>query len=214
MVKRDQQGFTLVEFLIATLVTMMVVAGAVSVTSQMQLTYNTQLDRAGARDEARFAADWIAREVRTAGANPYTITTSNCPAAGTAFLPIRLDPDGDGTDDDVRLNADSNPPNGLLGGNAGACTEANEDVTIAHDPGTRVVTRLDNNLGGAPEAMTDSVITQLQFIYLNAARAVTANPATIAFVQIVATAQGQRMDPEAEGFATHTVQSEVRLRAR
>ena len=62
--------------------------------------------------------------------------------------------------------------------------------------------------------MTDSVITGLQFAYLDSNRAVTAVPAAIAFVGVTVTAQATDMNPNTGGFDTITLNSEVRLRSR
>ena len=78
--------------------------------------------------------------------------------------------------DDLRVQADVNPPNGLLGGVGGVCDEAGEDVTIAHDPTAMTITLRDNNLDDNPIAMTDSVITDLRFAYLDANRTPTPSP--------------------------------------
>ena len=150
--------------------------------------------------------------LRSAGSNPYGIVASNCPAAGTAFLAIRRDPNGNAVMDDIRIQSDINPPNALLGGLAAACGEPGEDITIAHDPAAQTITVLDNNLGGAPIPMTDGVITQLQFTYLDANRVVTANENAIAFVQVAVTAQGPNRDRQLGQPATVTLTSEVRIR--
>ncbi len=211
---RDEGGFTLTELLIATLVSLVVLGVAVQVASGVQRGYTRQLDSSAYVEEARFAIDWIERTLRSAGSNPYAITVSNCPAAGTAFVPLRLDPNANGLDDDIRINADIGMPNGLLGGAAGACVEANEDMTIAFDPATQTITQRDNNIDAAPIQMTDGVITGLQFTYLDSNRVVTANPAAIAFVGVVVTAQATAMNAQTGGFDTVTLTSEVRLRSR
>ena len=152
--------------------------------------------------------------MRSAGSNPYAITVSNCPVAGTAFVPLRLDPNANGLDDDLRINADVGLPNGLLGGDAGACVDADEDITIAFDAATQTITRQDNNLDAAPIPMTDSVITGLQLTYLDSDRVATADPAAIAFVGVAVTAQATQMNANTGGFDTITLNSEVRLRSR
>ena len=138
----DERGFTLVELMVGSLVALMVMGAAVMVTSQVQRGYARQLEAAGTAEEARYAVDWIARELKLAGSNPYDITVSDCPRAGTNFLPIQLDPNGNGINDDLRIHMDVGMPNGLLGGSAGACGEPNEDITIAYDPATQTITRL------------------------------------------------------------------------
>ncbi len=209
-----QHGFSLVELLIATLVGSAMLGAALLITDQVSRGYTSQLDGAMVQEEARFALNWIEEALRSAGSNPYGITASNCPAAGTVFLAIRRDPNGNAVMDDIRIQADVNPPNALLGGLAAPCGEPGEDITIAHDPAAQTITLLDNNLGGAPTPMTDGVITQLQFTHLDANRVVTANENAIAFVQVAVTAQGPNRDRQLGQPATVTLTSEVRIRTR
>ena len=117
----DERGFTLVELLVASMVTMVVLGGAVALTSQVQQGYRRQIEQSAAEQEGRYALDWVSRLIRASGNNPYNVVTSDCPSTGTPFAAIVFDPDGDDTDDDIRLQTDANPPDGLLGGPAGAC---------------------------------------------------------------------------------------------
>ena len=211
---RDQRGFTFMELLIASAVTVVTLGVSVQVATQVQRGYTAQLDSSAVEEEARFALDWIERTLRSTGSNPYTVTVSNCPAAGTAFLPLRLDPNANGLDDDLRINADINEPNGLLGGDVGACTEADEDVTIAHDPVANTITLRDNNIDPAPVVMTDASISALLFTFLDVNRAVTADPNAVAFVGVSVTAQAQEKNAQTGLFDTTTLTSEVRLRSR
>ena len=108
----------------------------------------------------------------------------------------------------------NNEPNGLLGGDVGACTEADEDVTIAHDPVANTITLRDNNIDPAPVVMTDTSISALLFTFLDVNRAVTADPNAVAFVGVSVTAQAQEMNAQTGLFDTTTLTSEVRLRSR
>jgi prepilin-type N-terminal cleavage/methylation domain-containing protein len=212
---RDERGFSLVELLIAAAISALVLGATAALAARMQQSYGTDLDDVAVEEEVRFALDWIARLLRAAGSNPYAITVSPCPAAGTAFQALRLDPDGDGIQDDVRIQADINPPNGILVGSAGACTtEPGEDVTIAHDAGAFVITRQDNGVDGTPRAMTDPIVTQLRFTYLDTARAATTDPAVIAYAQVSITGRARAWNAERQQFNTKTLQTEVRLRLR
>ena len=60
---------------------------------------------------------------------------------------IRFDPNGNGQDDDIRIQTDSNPTDGLFGGSAGTCNQTNEDVTIAFNAGANTITVRDNVTG-------------------------------------------------------------------
>ncbi|OFW14990.1 MAG: hypothetical protein A3F70_15650 [Acidobacteria bacterium RIFCSPLOWO2_12_FULL_67_14] len=214
---KDTRGFTLVEFLIAMAITAAVLGGTVALASQIQRSYSTQLDDTTAEEEVRFALDWISQALRNAGTNPYGISVSTC--ASAAFSAITLDPDGDGDDDDVQIHADINPPDGLLGGQPGACGDpvngAGEDVTIAYDPDELVITRQDNNADDDPVTMTEPVIGGLTFTYLNSARVATTDPDLVAYVQVAITARSQaRTSIQAGEAAAYALTTEVRLRTR
>ena len=214
---RGDGGFSLIELLIAALITTTVVGSAAILASRVQVAYSSELGDAAVQQEARFALDWIARTLAAAGSNPYNVATSACPAAGTVFAAIRLDPDGDGIHDDVRVQADVNPPNGLLvgvGGAGGCDDESGEDITIAHDPVNLVLTRRDRATDAAPVAVTDRVFTQLQFTYLTVNRVATTTPADIAYVQVALTGRSRSRNLNTRQFSTFTYQSEVRIRAR
>jgi hypothetical protein len=210
----DERGFSLVELMIVGLITTMIAGAAVTLAGQVQRTYSYQLNDAAVQQEARYAMDWMTRILVAAGNNPYGITTSNCPAAGTVFVPLTLDPDGDGIQDDVRVRSDINRPNGILLGLAGACNEVGEDVTIAHDAVNLTLTRFDRALENAAVAVTDQVFTRLRFTYLDVNRAVTVVPANIVYAQVNLTGRSKSRNPYTGQFTTFTYQSEVRVRAR
>jgi len=104
-----ERGFSLVELLIAMVVTLLVVGGATMLAGQMQGAYRSQMESASAQQDARFAIEQVERYLRAAGNNPYRLRTTPCPVAGTAVVAIQLDPDGDGVNDDIRLQMDANP---------------------------------------------------------------------------------------------------------
>jgi Tfp pilus assembly protein PilW len=183
-------------------------------TTQIQQGYSTQLDDVTVEEEARFALDWISRVLRSAGSNPYSIVLSACPVANTAFQGIRLDPNANGIQDDVRIQADINPPNGLLVGAVGTCTEQGEDITIAHDIGALTITRQDRAVNVSPVAMTEPIFTELRFTYLNAARATTTAPDAIVYAQVSVTGQSKALNPITREYTAITMQTEVRLRTR
>lgn len=207
-------GFSLVELLVALVVSILVVGGATMLASQMQSSYRGQMEAASAQQEGRFAIQWIERYLRAAGNNPYRLLTTPCPVAGTPMQAIRFDPNGNGVDDDVRLQTDDNPSNGLLVGPAGACTELGEDVVIAHDPESRTITLQDVGTGGAATARTDDIVESLRFVYRDASRAVTTNPESVAFVETHVTVRTRTADRNLGEPITYPVRSEVRVRAR
>jgi hypothetical protein len=203
----------MLELLVATAISVTVLGVTVMVSTQMQERYRFEMDLGAVRAEAQYALDWILRDLRAAGANPYNITVSGCPAGGTPFRAIQRDPSGTGVQNNIRVQADVNPPNGVLGGLAGACTEANEDVTIAHDAERSVITRRDNN-GGAAVAMSDDVITGLTFSYLDATRSPALVDPAVAFIRVAVTARTRFPSPNTRGRIQVTVEDELRVRMR
>lgn len=210
----NERGFTLVELLVASMVTMVVLGGAVALTSQVQEGYRRQIESSAAEQEGRYALDWVSRLIRASGNNPYNVAITDCPSAATPFAAIVFDPDGDDIDNDIRLQTDSNPPDGLLGGVAGGCSQANEDVTVSFDPDTNSITFLDNNLGGTATIRTDAVIDDLRFIYRDAARAVTTNPLNVVYVETQVTVRSRTINAVTGEPVTRVLSQEVRIRGR
>jgi prepilin-type N-terminal cleavage/methylation domain-containing protein len=210
----DQRGFTLVELLIASLVTVIVLGGAVALTSQVQNAYRRQMEEAAAVQEGRNALDWIGKYVRGAGNNPYLRTTTDCPSAGTVVSAIRIDPDDDGVDDDIRLMTDSSPADGIIGGpDSTSCTQANEDVTIRLDTDENLITVTDNNLGTLI-SRTDSVVSSLSFAYYDTTHAVTTDELQAVYVKIQLTVRTRTLDPSTGAPVSRALESEVRVRSR
>ena len=209
---RDQ-GFSLVELLVAMTVSILVVGGAALLGGQVQASYRSQMEGATAQQEGRYAIQLIERYLRAAGNNPYRVTTTPCPAAGTPFQAVRFDPNGNGQNDDIRVQMDANPTNGLVGGAVGACNETNEDVTIAYNPANFSITVRDN-ISGVTETRTDRAIAGLQFVYRNPQRVITTNPANVAFVETRVTVRSKIDDANMGAPVTYVVSSEVRVRSR
>jgi type II secretory pathway pseudopilin PulG len=198
---KGEGGFTLVELLVSSLVMTLVLGSAVGLATQIQQGYQSELDGAVVEQEARYALDWIARDLRSAGSNPYAV-------AGQFLV---LDPNG-GADatDSVRVQADINPPDGDI-------ADPGEDVTITLNPINGVnaaITRQDiNGADPAQLALTEAIFTDLQFTYLDAARNVTNVPGVVAYIQVQVSARSRGRSSTGQ-FTTSTLSTEVRLRTR
>ena len=59
MVTRNASGFSLVELLVAMMVSILVVGGAAALGTQVQGSYRSQMEAATAQQEGRYAIDWI-----------------------------------------------------------------------------------------------------------------------------------------------------------
>ena len=74
---RNDRGFTLAEVLISTLITTMVLGGAVMLTSRVQESFKRQIEDSAGEQEGRYALDWVSRLIRAAGNNPYDLPAMN-----------------------------------------------------------------------------------------------------------------------------------------
>ena len=216
---RDDRGFTLVELLVASVVTVIVLGGAVALTSQIQNGYRRQIEDSAAEQEGRYALDWIGRYLRSAANNPSAVATTDCPVNSTDVVAFQFDPDADGLDDDVRVMTDANPPDGLFGGPAGNCTQANEYVEISLDSGNNTIVFLDMNTGGAVSTRTDTIIEDLRFVFFDVSHTqldtTVANAANnVFYVQTRLTIRTRTIDPSTGQPATRTLSSEVRVRSK
>jgi type IV pilus assembly protein PilW len=231
MTTGDQRGFTLAELMVAMVITMLVLGGAVAMTSQVQQSFRKQIEDSAGEQEGRYALDWVSRRIRAAGNNPYSLPppqplpsppaavvsqTSDCPVPGTPYSWLIIIPDPDGVNRSVRLQSDSNPPDGLLGGPSalGVCNQRDEDVTISFDPLTNSITFLDNNLGGVATIRTDAVIQNLEFVFKDSNRQPTANGANVTFVETQVTVRTRTINASTGLPETRLLTQEVRVRGR
>jgi Tfp pilus assembly protein PilW len=211
---RRENGFTLMELLVASVCTMIVLGSAVSLTSQIQTGYRRQLEDSAGEQEARYALEWIGRYLRGAGNNPFNVTVSQCPGANTNFYGIIMDPNADGVNNDITIQSDANPPDGLIGGASGSCNQANEHVTISFDNTNKTIIFLDEAVGANATTRTDNVINNLTFTYLDSARAVTTVQANVFYVQTAIQIRTRTMNGPSGAPSTRTLSSEIRVRGR
>jgi len=216
---RNDRGFTLAEVMVATLVTTLVLGGAVMLTSRVQESFKRQIEDSAGEQEGRYALDWVSRLIRGAGNNPFSLPIAEgdlaaCPiaAGGTPYSWVIMDPDADGINDDIRLQTDSNPPDGILGG--AACDQKNEDVTVSFDPETSSITFRDNNLDDGAEVRTDAVIDNLLFVFKNDEHEPTADVANVVYVETQIIVRTRTINPLTMLPETRLLTQEVRLRGR
>lgn len=230
---RNDRGFTLAELLVATMITTVVLGGAVMMTSQVQQSFRRQIEDSAGEQEGRYALEWVSRLIRAAGNNPYALPEIDdngtpgdtaddfpippaCPPVNPVYSWIVMNPDGVNGNDDIRIQTDSNPPDGILGGVGGAagCDQANEDVTVSYDPATSSITFLDNNIGGLQQVRTDAVIDGLLFIFKDVDHNPTANAANVVYVETQITVRTRTINPFTMLPETRLLTQEVRLRGR
>ena len=211
---REENGFTLAELLVASICTMIVLGSAVALTSQLQVGYKRQLEDSAGEQEARYALEWIGRYLRGAGNNPFNVTQSDCPGANTNFFGLIMDPNGDGVNNDITIQSDSNPPDGKVGGVSPTCNQANEHVNISYNAANRTIVFLDEAVGATATTRTDNVISGLEFVYLDSSRAPTTVQANVFYVQTRITIRTRTVEARSGQPNTRVLSGEVRVRGR
>jgi Tfp pilus assembly protein PilW len=208
---RDERGFTMIELMIAVLVSLTILGSAASVISAVQSTYAHQMDDATVEQEARFAMDFIRRTMEQAGSNPYNISHANIApcAVGVGFQGIRmLSPSS------VRVQADVTPDGFLIGEDSTSCNQQGEDVTIAFDSATGTITRQDLATDASPVAWTDGVFTGLAFQYFDDSMTITTDPESVRIVRVTITGRSRTARPGMAEGTTFVLESDVRLKAQ
>jgi hypothetical protein len=115
------------------------------------------------------------------------------------------------------LQSDSNPADKQIGGpgpSPAGCTQTGEHVTISYDAAQSAITFNDLAVGTGATVRTDAVIGGLQFVYLDSARAVTADPNNVFYVRTAITIRSRTVNPSTGLPNTRTVTSETRVRGR
>ncbi len=190
-----QSGYSLVELLVSTAVTL-VVAGAAGLLATSTERIASVVEREhGALMDAQFTLDWIVRILEQAGSHAYgpafsassPTSAHACGDGGESFSSLLIDPDGNGVDDDARVRMDVNSPNGWLGGWPGLCDESGEDVAIGFDRAAHVVTRQDVATDTSPMAVSEAIVRDLRFTYRDGERRVTRRAADVSSVEVVLT---------------------------
>lgn len=196
-----QAGYSLVELLVSTAVTLVVTGAAGLLATNTERVASVVEREHGALLDAQFTLDWMVRTLEQAGSRAYGPPALACGGAGEEFSALRIDPDGNGVDDDVRVRMDVNPPNGWLGGRPGVCDESGEDVTIGFDREAQVVTRQDVASDTSPVAVSGAIVRDLLFTYRDGEGRVTHRAADVALVEVVLTAtMGTGADPRPRVF--------------
>ena len=166
---RDERGFSMIELMIAMLVSMLVLGSAASVISggAEHLRAPDGRRHGGAGGPVRDGLD--PPHHRAGGQQSLQRRRSaSVPSAGTAVQAVRMDPDGDGLPDDIRIQADVGIPDGLLVGSDRQLHPGRRGRDHRTRPGRHnTITRFDRGTDAGPIAWTDGVFTGLQFQFLD-----------------------------------------------
>jgi type IV pilus assembly protein PilW len=167
----EEQGFTIVELLLALLIAATVMAAIFMVYRSQQKSYITQEQVAAMHQNVRAAMYYMEREIRMAGCDPTGIAGAGIVIANANLIRFT---------EDIRGKYGTNPPDGDTG-------DPNEDITYTlADANGDGDTDLVRNTGGGNMLVAEN-ISSLSFQYLDEDGNTTGTLSAIRFVQITLT---------------------------
>lgn len=189
--KKEVQGFTLVELLIAMVISLVVIGSLSGTFIFQRKTYDVQEQITEMQQTARAAMDMISREVKMAGYDPsypkvFSILSANfgIPYSATQ-LAIRADLNGDGDTSDTH-----------------------ENIIYTYDSTDK---QIDRNTGGGAQPFAEN-IQSFTFQYYDIDGNTTTTDADIRQIDITITARTSNPDPDYgpnSGYRTYKLDSYV-----
>jgi len=161
-------GFTIVEFLVAMLISSVVMSAVYASYTSQQKTYSNQTETAAMMQGLRAALFHLDRDIRMAGYDPTRSASAGIVTAGSDTLQFTYDDDGDGA--------------------IGAGETILYELYVSSG-----ITSLRRTSGGQPVVER---VDALNFVYLDLDRAVTTVPAQVRSVQVALVVRSARADPD------------------
>ncbi len=152
VLRRVEQGFSLMELLISTSITVGIIAMSLQLLNQSQKLFQKQSGRMNAQSRARKAINLITSDVRATGLTPISVTAGVIPGLAEAYS------------DRIRMYGDRQG-DGTFGSNI--ATNGNDDIT--YYVASRRLYRVAPNDTEFGTAVMASNISLLSFRYYNAA---------------------------------------------
>jgi len=185
----NEQGFTLMELLVVTVVSGVVMAAIYTTYYSQQKSYVAQEQVAGMQQNLRAAMLFMEREIRMAGCDPTGNADAEIITADSNSIHFTLDISGDSEGSDPDGHTD----------------DTNEDITYTlYDYNGDTVNDLGRNTGAGNRLIAEN-IDALDFVYLDEDGIPIATPvanlSTIRSVQITIVARTGRGDP---GYGNNT----------
>lgn len=186
------RGFTLVELILSLSLLTLLMGIVFNLIWRLQRGYTHEKQIAEMQQNQRFAMEFISRTLRTAGNNP----------EGIALDKITLDSDGNGQNDDIRIESDFNPPDGDI-------LDDGEDVMFRV---AESALRYRNGPPGMPETVLVGNITGLTFAAFDGNGNSTADVNLMTRITLTITARTSWASLQTGTAQTKTLSTTINLR--
>jgi len=192
----NQRGFTLIELMIALVLSSIVIAAVFTVFTSQEKIYNIQDQISEAQQNVRVGLDWIVKEIRMAGFDPTGSAGAGIVVADAGSIQITADLDSDGntdeTDEDINFHLYDS-------GGDGDLDLGRESPSGNTQP---VVENISNN--GLKLRYFDGAGNELTSTPLS-----SADRAAVRTIEITLTAQTTRRNQDTGEYITRTLTSRV-----
>lgn len=198
---RDESGFSLAEFMICSLILLLVGAAAATLLAQVQRSGSYQTEVQSVLENTRVAIDTVGRIIRQAGNDPRGIGFPGVTIASATEARIRSDLTGSA---EASGFSDKGDPDGDT-------DDTGEDVTIRYNAATNSVELIS---GGGSAQPIANYISGFQMQYMDAAGALTNAGADIRKIRISITGATNLADPQTGQVFSLQVASDIQLATR
>ncbi len=197
----NESGFTLAEFLISSVILLLISSAVFSMLAQVQRAGSYQTEVQAVLENTRIAMDSIERVIRQAGNDPNGVGFAGVTIVSATDVHILSDLTG------------SEAANGLpdKGDPDGDTVDAGEDVSIRYNPANQSIELAYNN--GAPQPIAN-YITGLQMQYLDAAGSPTGVGADVRRIRVTLTGGSNLPDPQTGQVFSVQLVSDIQLATR
>jgi Tfp pilus assembly protein PilW len=195
----DAQGFSLVEFMISSLVLLVVAAAIFTLLSQLQRTASYQTEVQGVLENTRIAMESITRILQQAGNDPRAVGFAALTITNATEVRIRSDLTG---------SAPASPDQGDPDGDTG---DSGEDVIIRYNAAARTIELVPTGGVGQPIASNISAFLMQYFDHTGAA---TILDSDVRKIRIIITGASPLADPQTRMVFSLQLSSDVQLANR
>jgi hypothetical protein len=191
-----ESGFTFTEFLICSVVLLIVTASTFAFLSEIQRTASYQTEMQAVLNNTRIALQAIERYIRQAGNDPFAVGFARITIVNQTEAQIRSDLAGSAAG-----NPDKGDPDGDI-------NDSGENITIRFNGKSRTIEIIPD--GGSSQILA-GYISDLQFEYYDENGMPTTIGSEVRKIAVTIAGSSQLPDPQTHQFFGVTLRGEVRI---
>ncbi len=192
-----QSGFSLVEFLLASLVLLVISAAVFSMMAETQRTASYQTEVQAVQDNTRLAMDTVEHYIRQAANDPRSVGVVGVTITSANQVNLKSDITGS-------AGGDKGDPDG-------DCSDSGEDVTIRYNSSARSIEVVPS--GGSAQTIAN-YISAFSMQYFDASGTATASGASVRRIRVTISGASTLPNPQTRQTYGITLVSDVQIANR